>query len=133
MKGLLINKYLHKILTEDEELSQMVNPDNIKALILSPTNYPFVSFKRNSIETLYSKDIPYEDRVNVDIIAVSDNYTESLNIAQRIREILEYHAYKDSEDNILITYMVMKDSGEDTISNAFVQTLNFEFHIQDLN
>ena len=101
-------------------------------MILQPTNFPFISFKRNQVETHYNKDIPYEDVVSVDIICVSNNYSESVEIAQAIRESIEFKVYKDSEENILITKMWMTDANEDTLSESFVQTLTFEIHIQDL-
>lgn len=133
MTGISINKYLHKILTQDEGLTLLVNPDNIKALITSPTNYPFISFKRNSIEAYYNKDVCYEDQIECDIICVSDNYLESVQIAEYIRTLLEFKQYKDDEDNIIITYMILVDAVEDTINDAFVQTLTFKFHIQEIN
>lgn len=132
MKGILINKYLKKIFDNDEKITSLVKKSNIKAMILQPTNFPFISFKRNQVETHYNKDIPYEDVVSVDIICVSNNYSESVEIAQAIRESIEFKVYKDSEENILITKMWMTDAGEDTISDSFVQTLTFEIHIQDL-
>lgn len=133
LKGIKINKFINKILSENEELLELVGRDNIKAMILNPTNYPFVSYKRNSIETLYNKDIPYLDKVQSDIICVSDNYAQSIEIAQKVREILEYQVYKNSEENVLIDYMIMIDSDEDTISDVYVQTLKFEFHVKDIN
>ncbi len=132
MKGILINKYLKKIFDNDEKITSLVKKSNIKAMILQPTNFPFISFKRNQVETHYNKDIPYEDVVSVDIICVSNNYSESVEIAQAIRESIEFKVYKDSEENILITKMWMTDANEDTISDSFVQTLTFEIHIQDL-
>lgn len=133
LKGIKINKFINKILSENEELLELVGRDNIKAMILNPTNYPFISYKRNSIETLYNKDIPYLDKVQSDIICVSDNYAQSIEIAQKVREILEYQVYKNSEENVLIDYMIMIDSDEDTISDVYVQTLKFEFHVKDIN
>ena len=133
MKGLLINKYLKKILSEDELLTNIVNVKNIKAMVLAPTDFPFVSFKRNSIDTLYAKDLPYEERIMVDIICVSNDYAESIEIAQRVRDILEYHVYQDTEENVQITYMVLNDANEDTISDSYVQTLTFEIHMQQIN
>ena len=132
MKGILINKYLKKIFDNDEKITSLVKKSNIKAMILQPTNFPFISFKRNQVETHYNKDIPYEDVVSVDIICVTNNYAESVEIAQAIRESIEFKVYKDSEENILITKMWMTDADENTVSDSFVQTLTFEIHIQDL-
>lgn len=133
MTSISIGKILKKIFSEDEELTQLVDSKNICSMVLSPTNFPFISFKRNSTEITYNKDRHTEDKVSVDIICVSNNYAESIEMAECVRKILEYHVYKDTTDNILITYMILTDATEDTISDAFVQTLTFEFHIQDIN
>lgn len=133
MTSISIGKVLKKILCEDEDLIQMVNPDNIKSMVISPTKFPFISFRRNSSEFRYNKDCPTEDRISVDVIIVSDKYSESIEIAEKVRDILEYKMYKSTEDNFLIDYMILQDSGEDTISDSIVQTLTFEIHCSNLN
>ena len=89
-------------------------------MVLQPTNFPFISFRRNSTEVKYNKDCPTLDIINVDIIAVSNNYAQSVEIAECVRNILEYHVYKDTNEGILIDYMVLTDASEDTISESFV-------------
>lgn len=127
-----LGKILKKIFCEDEELTQLVEPKNICSMVLQPTNFPFISFRRNSTEFKYNKDCPTLDIINVDIIAVSNNYAQSVEIAECVRNILEYHVYKDTNEGILIDYMVLTDASEDTISESFVQTLTFEIHIQNI-
>ena len=127
-----LGKILKKIFCEDEELTQLVEPKNICSMVLQPTNFPFISFRRNSTEVKYNKDCPTLDIINVDIIAVSNNYAQSVEIAECVRNILEYHVYKDTNEGILIDYMVLTDASEDTISESFVQTLTFEIHIQNI-
>lgn len=75
LPGILINKYIKQVLSDDEILTEMVKADQIKVMLTNPVNYPFVSLKRSSIETSYNKDRSTEDIVTVDIAAVSDNYT----------------------------------------------------------
>lgn len=133
MTSISLGKILKKIFCENEELTQLVEPKNICSMVLQPTNFPFISFRRNSTEFLYNKDCPTEDRVSIDIICVSNNYAQSIEIAECVRELLESKVYKDSEENILITKMWLTDANEDTISDAFVQTLTFEIHIQEIN
>ena len=89
-------------------------------MVLTPTSYPFISFRRNSTDFLYNKDCITEDRVSLDIICVSDNYSETVQIAECIRNVLEYKVYKNIEDNIFIDYMILTDANEDTINDAFV-------------
>lgn len=133
MTSISLGKILKKIFSENEELIQLVDSKNICSMVLQPTNFPFISFRRNSTEFLYNKDCPTEDRVSVDIICVSNNYAESVQIAECVRNILEYHVYKDTNEGVLIDYMVLTDANEDTISDSFVQTLTFEIHLQKIN
>ena len=133
MTSISLGKILKKIFCENEELSQLVEPKNICSMVLQPTNFPFISFRRNSTEFLYNKDCPTEDRVSIDIICVSNNYAQSIEIAECVRELLESKVYKDSNEGVLIDYMVLTDANEDTINDAFVQTLTFEIHIQEIN
>jgi len=120
MTSISIGKILKKIFSENDRLNQLVESKNICSLVLQPTNYPFISFRRNSTEFLYNKDCPTEDRVSIDIICVSNNYAQSIEIAECVRELLESKVYKDSEENILITKMWLTDANEDTISDAIV-------------
>ena len=133
MKGIKVNKYIKKILSEDEELTKIVSVKNIKAMVLQPTQYPFISFKRKSLEVEYTKDIPTEDKVMVEIICVSNDYTQTIDMAQRVRDILDFHVYTDSKEKVFISQIRMFDVEEDTVEDAFVQTLTFEFRIQDLS
>lgn len=132
MTSISIGKILKKIFSENEELTQLVESKNICSMVLQPTNFPFISFRRNSTDFLYNKDCPTEDRVSVDIIAVSNNYAQSVEIAECVRNILEYHVYKDTNEGVLIDYMILTDASEDTVSDSFVQTLTFEIHIQNI-
>lgn len=132
MTSISIGKILKKIFSENDRLNQLVESKNICSLVLQPTNYPFISFRRNSTEFLYNKDCPTEDRVSIDIICVSNNYAQSIEIAECVRELLEYHVYKNTNEGILIDYMVLTDASEDTLNDAIVQTLTFEIHIQNI-
>ena len=132
MTSISIGKILKKIFCENEELTQLVEPKNIVSMVLQPTNFPFISFRRNSTEFLYNKDSRTEDKVSVDIICVSNNYAQSVEIAECVRNILEYHVYKDTNEGILIDYMVLTDASEDTLNDAIVQTLTFEIHLQNI-
>ena len=105
LPGIKINKYIKQVLSDDEFLTDIVKADQIKVMLTNPVNFPFVSLKRGNIETIYDKDKPVQDRVTVEIYVVSDNYTQCIDIAQRIREVLEFKIYKNTEDNVLITYI----------------------------
>ena len=133
LPGILINKYIKQVLSDDEILTEMVKPDQIKVMLTNPVKFPFVSLKRSAIDTTYNKDRSTEDVVTVEIAVVSDNYTQCIEIAQRIREILDYKVYRNTEDNIFITYIRLTDVQEDTVNDAYIQNLNFQMHCQNIH
>ena len=132
LPGIKTNKYIREVLAADENLTVLVKPENIKVMVLQPTNFPFVSIKRTALETVYNKDIPTEDLVTIEIAVVTDEYSEGMEIAQTIRDILDYKVYLNKEENIRITEIRFFDCIEDTVDDVFVQNLTFQLKMQNV-
>ena len=117
--SLLIGKYIYKLLSEDEGLSGLVTPKKIFPLIANAdTTYPFVVYSRTGLSVQYCKDGLVEDVVEMQIIAVSDNYVESLEVANQIRKTLELRRYKD--DDIQIRECKLTSVYEEYMEDAFI-------------
>lgn len=125
--ALSINKYINKFLTESETVTSLVSVQNIRPLILAPTIFPYVSFMHGNISSSYTKDGWSEDTTEVTIIAVSDDYSQTVDIAEAVRELLDNKAYKD--EDIYISEMRLSGATEDQIENVFVQRLSFTVKI----
>lgn len=125
--ALSINKYINKFLTESEAVTSLVSVQNIRPLILAPTIFPYVSFMHGNISSSYTKDGWSEDTTEVTIIAVSDDYSQTVDIAEAVRDLLDNKAYKD--DDIYISEMRLSGATEDQIENVFVQRLSFTVKI----
>ena len=125
--ALSINKYINKFLTESEAVTSLVSVQNIRPLILAPTIFPYVSFMHGNISSSYTKDGWCEDSTEVTIIAVSDDYSQTVDIAEAVRDLLDNKAYKD--DDIYISEMRLSGATEDQIENVFVQRLSFTVKI----
>jgi len=125
--ALSINKYINKFLIESEAVTELVEVQNIRPLILQPTIFPYISFMHGNISSDYTKDGWYEDSTIVDIICVSDDYGQTIDIAEAVRELLEEKAYKD--DDIYISQIRLIGSTEDQIENVFVQRLSFDVKV----
>ena len=125
--ALSINKYINKFLTESEAVTSLVSVQNIRPLILAPTIFPYISFMHSNITSAYSKDGWVEDRTEVTIICVSDDYGQTVEIAEAVRELLDVKAYRD--DDIYISEMRLSGATEDQIENVFVQRLSFTVKI----
>ena len=122
--SLLIGKYIYKLLSEEEGLSGLVTPKKIFPLIANAdTTYPFVVYFRTGLSVQYCKDGLVEDTVEMQIIAVSDNYVESLEVANQIRKTLELRRYKD--DDIQIRECKLTSVYEEYMEDAFIQRMNF--------
>ena len=87
------------------------------------TTFPFIVYKRNNIIPDYTKDFHFKDNVIIDIICVSTNYAESIEIAGIIRNILEDKRYDD------IQSIKLESADEDYTDDAYVQTLSFNLTI----
>lgn len=125
--ALSINKYINKFLTESEAVTSLVSVQNIRPLILAPTIFPYISFMHGNISSSYTKDGWSEDTTEVTIIAVSDDYSQTVDIVEAVRELLDNKAYKD--EDIYISEMRLSGATEDQIENVFVQRLSFTVKI----
>lgn len=125
--ALSINKYINKFLTESEAVTALVEVQNIRPLILQPTIFPYISFMHGNISSSYTKDGWSEDTTEVTIICVSDDYGQTVDIAEAVRDLLENVQYKD--DDIYISQLRLIGSTEDQIENVFVQRLSFDCRI----
>lgn len=136
MLGLKSNKYIREMLLLSEDLTKLVSPDNIKAMYLSPTSFPFISYVRVYQESNYDKGYlltrSVQDRVEINLAVVSQDYDESIEIATAVRNALEFKTFKDSADNILIDEIQMLNAYEEISNDVYVQYLTFSLNIQNL-
>ena len=75
-----------------------------------------------------SKDGIYEDTVTMEIIVVSDKYSVGVDLATRIRKLLERQTA--TYDNLEINDGHIILATEEFSNNAYVQRMQFEFKVQ---
>lgn len=117
-------------------LNKLLQTDTIKAVVsnkvyplIAPlnTSFPYIVFQRTS--TPYStKDNIYQDSLNVEIIAVTDNYDKSVELAEIIRDELEGKRNITIEE-FKIASIKLIDSNESFSNDAYLQSLTFNFRI----
>ena len=132
LPGIKANKYIREILVADENITALVKPENIKVMVLQPTNFPFISIRRSALETVYNKDIPTEDSVTIEITIVANEYSQGMEIAQMVRNTLDYKVYLNREENVRITEILFFDCIEETVDDVFVQYLTFQLKMQNI-
>ena len=126
--SILIGKLIYKLLANDGQMNKLVTYKNIFPLVANAeTAYPFVVYSRTSLNVEYCKDGVAEDIAEVQVLAVSDNYVESLDVANRIRSILELMKYKDND--IRVTECKLSSITEEFMEDAFIQRLVFTIKI----
>ena len=122
--SLLAGKYIYKLLSEDEVLATRVTSKKIFPLVANAeTTYPFIVYARTGLIVEYCKDGTVENRIDFQILSVSENYVESLEIGNQIRKVLELIRYKD--EDICIRECRLSSVSEEYMEDAFIQRLNF--------
>lgn len=123
--SLLIGKTIYNILSANAELTAMVGSKIYPLIAEQSTTYPFVIYYRENISVnRVSKDGYGEDEVNFTVVCVSDNYSQSVDIANTVRKALEKQKINGQDITINNSYLTSVD--ESWNDNAYVQRLNFK-------
>lgn len=124
--SLSIGAHVYKQLSDSEELIKLV-ADKIYAISTkTETSFPFVIYRRNSLVPEYTKDrYGTGDTVSVEIVVASDNYLNSVTIAEEVRKALENKRGKYEGFNVIDAKLMSAD--EEFIEDTFIQRLVFSF------
>lgn len=122
---------LGKIL--NDELNDIINIYPVVAP--QKTTYPFAVYKRLNLQVANSKDIyNHTESANVEIIIVSNTYTETVEKAVDVKMFLEHLSgtYKTAKDEYInISNITLVDSSEDWSGDAYYQVLNFQIDMDN--
>lgn len=126
VNSILIGKTIYKLLTDSDELKKYVDNKIYPLIADDGVTFPFIIYYRTSIRNNICKDGYYEDEVSFSIIAVSNSYIQSLEIANIVRSIFEKDKLTDTIYNVTV-----EDIDEDYRDNAYVQQLDFNCKISN--
>lgn len=115
--GLSISKNIYSILSGDTQLSgttiyPIVAPEEVK--------YPYLVYKRTDLQPIYAKNMICGDKARVEINIVSDKYSQTVSISERVRELLEYR-----KDNFF-KEVFLKSAEEGWNDFGYFQTITFD-------
>lgn len=127
VQSLLIGKKIKSILSNNSELYEQVKGQIYPLLANQNTKYPFIVYSRDNVEAKYCKDGNFQDDVAVTFVIVSDNYEESVEVANKVRKTFESLEYED--DDIYIADSFLIGVQENTQEDAYVQKLTLKFNI----
>ena len=122
---LKIGKYIRQFLIEDERYNEIVGQTKTFPLIANAdTDFPFVTYQRTNAKVMYTKDVRYENLLEVEITILCDNYPQSIDLICLVRDILEGKRYKDEE--IFIRDIRVNEVSEDFNEDTFIQRISFD-------
>ena len=124
--SLSIGAHVYKKLCDSTELTELVS-DKIYAISTkTETSFPFVIYRHGSLTPEYTKDrYGTGDTISVEVVVASDNYLNSVTIAEEVRKSLENR--RGSYDDFDVIDAKLLSADEDFIEDTFIQRLVFSF------
>lgn len=126
-----IGKLIHSALLSDNDIYSVVNNRVFPLRVDEGTQYPFIFYTRvNLYPETGDKDGWYDDTVQFQISVESDDYDESCDIADLVRDLFENNVMSNSELQ-LYNIHVMSVS-EEFGNDDYIQTIIFECSCENL-
>ena len=127
--SLNIGKVIKDILYQDETLNNLVKNQVFPLIAEENTTFPFIVYRRNIIRKSSTKDYVNDEIASVDVVVASDKYSQSVEIAERVRFILERGGYEG--ENFSVDNITLSNASEQYMQNTYVQTLTFDIEINN--
>lgn len=123
MSSLQIGKAIYTILAKN-------NITKVFPLVADEgTTFPFIVYKRSGLEPSNTKDrYNYSELATLDIIIAASTYQESINLTEKVKDILEHN--RGIYNDINIGDITLDDADEDYIEDTFIQKLTFKIEIK---
>lgn len=128
--SLQVGKVIYNILSNDEKVKEKVNNKIYPLVADNGTTFPFIVYKRLNIVPANSKDrFVYQETDFVEVAVASDNYNESIELADLVRTALE--GKKGIFNNISISKIDFEDANENFLDDTYIQTITFKIFINN--
>ena len=121
-----INKYIYSLLTADTKLVELTGGDIYPIVAEESVSYPFVLFTKSAAYGNYTKDLLLYDSATVEVVIAAVNYFQTVEIAERVRQVLE--AYRDG----YFGSITLDNVSEDYADDAYIQQLTFTVKIHPI-
>ena len=120
MSGLYIGKAVKSILTGIDKVYPLVAEEG--------TTYPFIVYRRSGLYPATTKDrYSYKEVATVEVLVVSNDYEDSINLAEKVKGKMEHTRGKYNE--VTIGDVTLQNADENYLEDAFVQKLTFQMEI----
>ena len=126
MNSLQIGEYIYNILSNNEELTNLIT--KITPIVAdNDTALPFAVYKRVSLNSNRCKDGTFEDVTMVEIVVVSASYSQGIEIANIIRDCMVFT--DRTVGDMFINESTLSQTTEEYSNNAYIQKLQFTITI----
>jgi hypothetical protein len=112
---------IYHILASDAWLAGVVGDRIFPLVATNSTTFPFIAYRRSGVSVGYTKDTLYQSEVTIDMVCVSSDYKQSVDIADRVMGVLLDKRFAQYD----IDSVRLNTAFEDYLDDAFVQTLEF--------
>lgn len=120
MSGISIGKAIKAILNGIEKVYPLVADEG--------TTYPFVVYRRSGLTPASTKDrYSYKESASVEIIVASNSYPESIDVAERVKLLMQNT--RGTYSGLNVGEITLTNSDEDFIEDTFIQKLTFNVEI----
>ena len=129
--SLKTGNYILEVLEDDQELMKLLGGEKIFPIVApEDTNYPLVTYTRDNISIDYTKDIfGWDNSVTISYRIYSPDYDECVNIATRIRNLIERKEI-EFDNEIKINDIRLISVYENYADDAFCETLTFQTWVE---
>ena len=117
--GLSVNKHIFQILSKDEALAKMVGKNICPLVAEEDVKLRFITFTISSVVPSYYKVGVADDKVSFTVNIVANDYVTTVNIAERIRQLLE------GRTSTYFKRIELQNCYENYSNDNYVQNLQF--------
>ena len=121
-----LGKYIYSTLTSSNDLKAIVGTRIYPLVADNDVKFPFIVYKRNSLESNGCKDGYYKDQAEYEINIITERYAQGIEIANLVRELLERQQAIYNEMEISDTVLMF---ATEDYNDGFVQRLQFRMNI----
>ncbi len=125
--SLQVGKAIYTLLSSNQQLVSMVDGNIFPLIAEINTTFPFIVYKREAITPQYTKDYWTSDEVMINVMVASNDYVESIEIADLVRQSLDQK--KGEYSGIKIRDLRLTQADEDFIDDTYIQYLTFKIRI----
>ena len=120
-------KAINALLSANEEVTRMVG-DRIYPLVSKvDCKFPFIVYQRMSCLPTYTKDGLIAEKQNYSITVLADTYSDSVELADAVRDALELE--RGTFSGQYIRNIKLTSVNESWVSDTYVQELNFTIEL----